>query len=107
MATTKKVLEGLGDLVMALDGLDGLSGGRRKRRKKGARKASRKGARKASRKGKRRPPSMKSLLTRGFRVVSKKAGTRGKGRLKKGCLWGRGEYKGKVLCRRPGSKKAA
>lgn len=38
----------------------------------------------------------------GFRPVSKATGTRRrKGRvvLKKGCKWGRGRYKGKVLCR--------
>ena len=33
-------------------------------------------------------------------TVSKKAGTKGKGRLKKGCKWGRGRYKGKVRCKR-------
>lgn len=39
-----------------------------------------------------------------FRVVSaavglKKSG-KGKGRLKKGCKWGRGKNKGKILCRK-------
>jgi hypothetical protein len=33
-----------------------------------------------------------------WKVVSKAAGTKGKGKLKKGCKYGRGRYKGKILC---------
>jgi hypothetical protein len=53
--------------------LSGLSGGKRK-------------------KGKRKGGSYK-----GWKVVSKKACTGRKGRLKKGCKWGRGKYRGKVF----------
>ena len=36
-----------------------------------------------------------------WKTVSKSAGTKGKGRLKKGCKWGRGKHRGKVRCKRP------
>ncbi len=80
MATKKKrrVLSGYDNEMAGV--------GRRKRRKK----AKRKGSRKA--------------LKRVFRVVSKAKGLRSKGRLKKGCKWGRGRYKGKVLCAAPKRK---
>jgi hypothetical protein len=55
------------------------------------------GVKKKAKKRKKAKKASRKAAPKGFKVATEKSCLRGKRKLKKGCIWGRGRFKGKLL----------